>query len=313
MPWPDFEPHVTTLAMDLPGFDGLEALDRIMLRQPTPVVLVTGVGRGRADRTLQALEKGAIDFVLKYVPGQENSPAELGRQIVAKVRLAASVKVIRRLAPTFVPKERLRATMPRRRDAGEMQLIVIGASTGGPQALKELLGELPFDFPAAIVIVQHLPGSFTTALAETLNRVSGITVREARDGERLRPGVAFVAPGSQHLHFRPDERLELTDDEPHHGYRPSIDVTMTSAVRVFGERVTGVILSGMGDDGVRGLAEIRTVGGVTLAQDAASSVVYGMPRRAAEAGLVECFGNPTQIAQMLVERVTIDIGSGRSW
>ncbi|MGL6073261.1 MAG: chemotaxis-specific protein-glutamate methyltransferase CheB [Fimbriiglobus sp.] len=314
----EYEPDVVTVAMDLPGYDGLTTLDNIMMHRPTPVVMITGVGRLRANRTLLALERGAIDFVLKYVPGQELSPAELGRTITHKVRVAAGVKVIRRLDVKRVQWDQLRIRQPVRRTVSEVpeglpQLVVIGASTGGPQALKELLARLPVDFPAAIVVVQHLPPTFTTALAETLNAVSGVTVREARNGDRLKKSTVYIAPGDQHLLVRADERLELSEEPPLNGYRPAIDITMNSAVDVFGPRVSGVILSGMGDDGLKGMAKIYDAGGLTLAQEASSCVVYGMPRRVIEAGYVECSGTPTELAEALMERVSPAWGMKAKW
>jgi two-component system chemotaxis response regulator CheB len=179
-------------------------------------------------------------------------------------------------------------------------LIVIGASTGGPLALRELLSGIPGDYPAAIVVVQHMPASFTGVLAAQLRRHVALDVREAEDGDLLRPGLALVAQGGLHLLLRPGLRVALRQGPAVGGHCPSIDVTMESAAQIYGSRVRGVVLTGMGDDGAMGLTAIRAKGGKTYAQDGESCIVNGMPLRAIEKGVVDFIAPPWQIAQMLV-------------
>jgi two-component system chemotaxis response regulator CheB len=304
-------PDAVTMDLEMPELDGLEALRQIMRECPTPVVVISGASGKSATRTLQALDLGAVDFVLKYAPGTNLDPAELRHEIVAKVRAASRIRVIRLLeggqSRPFAPPPRIAsAAMPEEQSPAELNqavtggLIVIGASTGGPLALRELLSGIPADFPAAIVIVQHMPASFTGVLAAQLRRHVPIDVREAEDGDVLRPGLALVAQGGVHLLLRPGMRVALRPGQAYATHCPSIDVTMESAAQIYGSRVKGVVLTGMGEDGSLGLAAIRAKGGATYAQDGESCVINGMPLRAIEKGVVDYIAPPWQIAQMLV-------------
>lgn len=302
-------PDALTLDLDMPGMGGLEALRQIMRRRPTPCVLISGVSGRAATQTLQALDDGAVDFVLKYQPGVSLDPEALRAEIVAKVLAAARVQVIRSLPPAsrrelgplaaISGADVLSMPVPA---AANLDLVVIGASTGGPVAIRELLQHLPEGFSAAIVVVQHLPPSFTAVLANQLGRHCSLEVREADHGDRLAPGKVFVAPGGRHLLFGPDGRVRLTRGVPIHGHQPAIDVVMQSAAEVFAGRTTGILLTGMGDDGAEGLVSIRRSGGRTFAQDEASCVVYGMPRRAVERGAVMTQAPVAEIARSLVQQ-----------
>lgn len=305
------QPDVLTLSVELPQLDGLAVLDEVMTHCPTPTVFVTSLGRARMDRTLTALERGAVDFVLKCAPGQQRRPpAEIARELAAKVRMAAGVKVIRRIA---VPPRRTTACkQPRepsssnvvgglRRDA--THVVVLGASTGGPPALRAFLSELPRDFAAAVLVVQHIPAPFTVALAEWLNRTIGPCVRIAEQGDRLRPATVFLAPGDKHLTIRADGRLELDDGPPQHGYRPAVDRLLVSAAEVFGSRACGVILSGMGGDGAAGLLAVRRGGGWTGAQQEDGCAIFGMPKRAVELGAAQWVADPAALALRVAEFV----------
>lgn len=302
-------PDVVTLDLEMPRVGGLAALAEIMRSTPTPVLVVSGVSREAAAETFRALELGAIDFVLKYTPGVDVDPASLAREIAAKVTAASRVRVIRslarsraaeiapnRLAATVVP---IRSAPPLADTFGPPFVVVVGASTGGPVALRELLGAVPRAFPGALLLVQHLPASFTGILAAQLDRSLPFEVKEAEAGDRLKAGAALVAPGGAHLLVRWDRRVELVAGPPVAGHRPSIDVTMQSAAQVFGERTRGVLLTGMGSDGVRGLHAIRGRGGRTYAQDAASCVVPGMPLRAMEEGVVDHVASPAELGALL--------------
>ncbi len=289
--------------LEMPEMDGLEALRQIMRECPAPVVVISGVSGKAATRTMQALDLGAVDFVLKYAPGASVDPEELRQEIVAKVRAASQIRVIRLLdgghapqpAPVRAPAED--AVASRGLPGG---LVVIGASTGGPLALRELLSGIPRDYPGAIIVVQHMPASFTGVLASQLQRHVAIEVREAEDGDTLRAGLALVAQGGFHLLLRPGLRVALRQGPSASGHCPSIDVTMESAAQIYGARVKGVVLTGMGDDGSMGLAAIQAKGGMTFAQDAESCIVNGMPLRAIEKGVVDRVAPPWQLAQWLV-------------
>jgi two-component system chemotaxis response regulator CheB len=304
------KPAAVTLGLELATRSGLEVLEAIMHDCPTPVVVISGPGRQAAAVTLRALELGAVDFILKHTPGADTDPDTLRHEVLAKVALAARVKVIRSLrparsgergpvllAPPALPMERTAApALPAPYLPG---IVVIGASTGGPLALRELLGALPADYPAGFLVVQHMPASFTGVLATQLDRQVALRVKEAQEGERLQPGLVLVAPGDHHLLMRPDSRVELSRGPVIAGHRPSIDVTMQSVAQVYGPRTRGVVLTGMGEDGAWGLVAIRSKGGKTYAQDGASCVVNGMPQRAIDQGVVDHVASPRGIAQLL--------------
>ncbi len=284
-------PNALTLDLQMPGIGGLAALDEIMTRCPTPVVLLTGVSGDAVRETVDGLARGAVGFLLKFAPGRDWGADTFGREVVSKVRAAAAVKVVRSLPA--------RSTMPLApASAGPTgnapAVLVIGASTGGPAAVRELLSGLPRAL--AVLVVQHMPAGFTKGFAELLARQTGRAVREAEPGARLEPGAVLVAPGGSHVALGSDMRLRPMAHAREIAYRPSIDVAMVSAARALGPRVTGVVLTGMGDDGVRGLAAIRAAGGRTFAQNEETSVVFGMPQRAAEAGAAGAVDSPAGIA-----------------
>lgn len=310
----ELRPHVVTLDLEMPEMGGLEALEHIMHDCPTPVVMISGVSRRAADITLRAIELGAVDFTLKYTPGIDTNPEALRQEIIAKVRAAASIKVIRSIRPgrsrsdvrqkiaAEPAAEVVRPSQSRREELAPFLhggVVVIGASTGGPVAVRELLSQLPADFPAAVIVIQHIPASFTGALAAQLDRRVPLKVKEAQAGDRLRPGTILVAPGDYHLLLQADSRIHLNQGPKIKGHRPSIDVTMQSAAQVYGARTKGVVLTGMGDDGTMGLVAIRAKGGKTFAQDAQSCVINGMPQRAREKGVVDHVASPVKIAELL--------------
>lgn len=322
----EHRPNVVTLDQEMPGISGTETLQRIMHDHPTPVVMITGVSKRSAILTRKALDIGAVDFVLKYAPGVDSKPNELRHEIVAKVRAASQIRVIRSIrsldgrdeAPMQASYSSLAQTMVLEAGGAAVKtvtkqngtatdekssvkggVIVIGASTGGPVALRELLSQLDRSTRSAILVVQHMPATFTDVLADQLNRHTAMPVREAANGDKLRPGEVLVAPGDQHMLIGSDSRIVLNKGPKIRGHRPSIDVTMQSVTQVYGSRTRGVVLTGMGDDGAEGMVAIRAKGGRTFAQDAESCVVNGMPQRARDRGVVEYVGTPKKLAEYL--------------
>lgn len=309
-------PSAVTLDLGMPVVDGLEALKHIMHKQPTPVIVISGISSESATCTLQALEAGAVDFILKYTPGTDTNPEALRREIITKVRAASQVRVIRSLkVQNAGAGNRLNLPVHRLagRKTGESEpppeanrlvgggVIVIGASTGGPVALRELIGSLPGDLRATVLVVQHLPAMFTKVLALQLNRAVTLKVKEAESGDPLEPGTVLIAPGGYHMLVGPDSRIRLTEGPEIEGHRPSVDVTMQSVAQLYGSRTKGVLLTGMGKDGSMGLLSIRSRGGRTFVQDAASCVVNGMPQSAIDLGVVDCVAPPQEIAQRLYQ------------
>jgi two-component system, chemotaxis family, protein-glutamate methylesterase/glutaminase len=276
-------PDVVTLDVKMPRLDGLEALRRIMAECPTAVLLLSSLTGEGADVTLRGLDLGALDFVDKSsVEGHMNLLA-LADELIEKVRGLAKAQ---RRAPVTPPAAQLPLPEFARQRA---DLVVIGTSTGGPAALQTVIPGLPADLSVPVLVVQHMPIGFTKSLAERLDQRSDLMVREARDGEPLVAGRVLIAPAGRHLkvHRVHGEPRVLLDYEPLDAlHRPSVDVLMQSAARAFGGAVLGVVLTGMGADGVEGLRAIRAAGGRTLAESEDTCVIYGMPKAAIEAGVV---------------------------
>ncbi|NLW06723.1 MAG: chemotaxis response regulator protein-glutamate methylesterase, partial [Clostridia bacterium] len=281
------KPQVVTLDIEMPVMDGLTTLKHLMQTSPVPVLMLSALTTSEAEVTIKALELGAVDFVLK--PARLTDMKELTSVLPAKVRAAAAVPVAQLRqhdAETRLPlmsAERLRASVK--------EIVAIGTSTGGPAALTRVIGALPGDLPAGVVIVQHMPPGFTAPLARRLNELSRLEVREASAGDVVRPGLALLAPaGRQMLLQRRAGRVQvqLTDQaEISTPFKPAADVLFLSVAEIYGPRSLGVILTGMGNDGVRGLKAIKERGGQVLAQDKETSVIFGMPRAAIKAGVVD--------------------------
>jgi two-component system chemotaxis response regulator CheB len=284
----DLRPDVVTLDVKMPRMDGLEALQRIMKECPTPVLLLSSLTREGAEVTLRGLELGAMDFVDKSSVQGHMNLLSLTDELRAKVRALAEVpraRLAQAPAWTVLPPP-ARPLHPGRR----AQVVVIGTSTGGPPALQAIIPRLPADLAAAVLVVQHMPVGFTRSLAERLDQRSVLPVREAEDGESVVPGSVLIAPAGRHLKVkkRGGQMKVVLDDEPRSAlHRPSVDVLMASVARAYGGHAMGVVLTGMGSDGVEGLRAIREVGGRTLAESEESCVIYGMPKAAAEAGVVD--------------------------
>ncbi len=298
------KPDVVTLDMDMPRMDGIETLKNIMKNYGTPTVIVSSLARREADLTLQALELGAFDFVTKPQSAISVHIDEIAEELVNKVRAAASDPLARLKVKTIDPGAVARKTPRRREPRVAERVLAIGISTGGPNALSYMLPGLPADFPAAIVIVQHMPPPFTQMLAERLDSISAIEVKEASEGDLLLPGRALVAPGGRHLKVK---RMPfgticvLSRSSEVNGHRPSVDVLFESVAAEFGSGATGLIMTGMGEDGAAGIGAIKARGGMTLAQDEESSIVYGMPKEAVRRGHVSSVVPLEEMAPYLIE------------
>ncbi len=297
-------PDVLTLDVEMPRMNGLDFLERLMRLRPMPVVMVSSLTEQGSEVTLRALELGAVDFVTKPRLGVAGQLPELAQEIADKIRAAAQARIRRHGVGVTAP------TQPRPL-AGHVfgateKLICIGASTGGTEALKAVLSDMPADAPG-VLITQHMPEGYTRSFAERLNGLSAMAVKEAADNERILPGHAYVAPGHSHLRVKKGGGYyytELSQEAPVNRHRPSVDVLFDSAARVLGANAVGVILTGMGKDGAAGLLAMRQAGAHTIAQDEASCVVFGMPRAAIELGAAAEVLPLKDIARRVLERLS---------
>jgi len=282
------KPDVITLDVVMPVMDGLAVLEQLMTWQPTPVVMLSALTSEGAETTIKALELGAVDFFLKPSLLRPTGNDEIGETLIEKVKRAATSK-LKPYSPVVKPKvvAQNKDTVPVKSaplSSHKFPVIVIGSSTGGPRALMQVIPNLPKDFPAAILMVQHMPPLFTKSLAERLSGASQIKVMEAVNGSQIEPGQALLAPGSYHMVPVRGNRITLHQEPPVHGVRPAIDVTMMAAVEVYRENIMGVVLTGMGSDGAIGAAQIKAAGGKVIVEDESTCAVYGMPQVIVKAG-----------------------------
>ena len=298
---PRLKPDVVVLDVEMPRMDGLTALKRIMVECPTPVVMLSGLTQQGARTTIQALMRGAVDFVPK--PDAKINIHTVVEDLAAKIKAAAGsgTKSIR--PPTTGEVKSPPAKRGPRPLGREDPVVVIGTSTGGPRALQEVLTNLPADFPAAVLVVQHMPPGFTRSLAQRLNQASALVIQEAADGDRLARGLVLLAPGDYHMQFRRAKQVELNQGPRRRHVRPSVDATMESAVEYHGANVIGVVLTGMGDDGTEGARQIKKAGGLVIAEHESTSVVYGMPASVVRAGLADKVVPLPKVAPTLVELI----------
>ena len=298
-------PDVLTLDIEMPRMDGITFLEKLMALRPMPVVMISSLTQEGADATLRALEIGAVDFVAKPAINLQSGLLAKQTEIVAKVKAAARAHV-----RTWAPRAAEIAVLKRPPGYSSTEkVILIGASTGGVEALNHLILQMPPDSPA-ILITQHMPEQFTASFARRLDSVASIRVSEARDGERALPGHAYIAPGDRHLRLSrsgANYTCNVKGTDRVSGHCPSVDVLFHSAAESAGKNAIGVILTGMGKDGADGLLAMRRNGARTLGQDEASCVVYGMPKVAHEIGASEVEIPLTRIAQEILN-LTADGG-----
>jgi two-component system chemotaxis response regulator CheB len=303
-------PDVLTLDVEMPRMDGLTFLANLMRLRPMPVVMVSSLTERGAETTLKALELGAVDFVSKPKIDIAGTLRDFGEEILTKIRVAAGARVSARSAPAsslaVPPKHTADAILP---VAGRPRflrttdrIVAVGSSTGGTEAIRELLMALPADAPA-IVIAQHIPAAFSAPFARRMDSMTQLSVCEPTDGQHIKPGHVYIAPGGRHLLVERDGahyRCRLNDGPPVNRHCPSVDVLFRSVAQQVGPNAVGVMLTGMGDDGARGMKEMHDAGAPTLAQDEATSVVWGMPGAAVRLGAVDEVLPLSRIAEALM-------------
>ncbi|HWC15620.1 MAG TPA: chemotaxis response regulator protein-glutamate methylesterase [Terriglobales bacterium] len=325
------KPDVITMDINMPHVDGLQATEQIMSTNPRPIVVVSSESREGAEVTLKALELGAIDFVAKPSSGVDLDMSSVRDELVRKLRVAAKVRVVRTASRTKIGQE-VASSAPRTepgvnpalksesqrtngspsRSNSKFPIVVIAASTGGPATMMKFLPAFPKDFPGAVLVVLHMPGTFTSQFSEQLSGNASIRVKEAEAGEILTPGTAYVCPGSHHLRVSPTGRATLDAGPRILGYRPCADVTLESAAQYAGPLSLGVVLTGMGNDGVRGAQAMKSAGGYVIAQDEATSVIFGMNAEAIRSGAVDQVLPIEEIFAAIEKRIAGVYGSARA-
>lgn len=329
------QPDVVTMDINMPHMDGLQATEVIMSKTPKPIVIVSSESRDGADITLKALELGAIDFVAKPSSGIDLDMNSVRDELARKLRMAAKVRVVRtavrsklqteiagaapRTEPAPVGVGAGAAAAPARISAppiatksnGRFPVVVLAASTGGPQTLMQFVPYFPKDFAGAVILVQHMPGNFTSQFSQQLAEISQIRVKEAEAGEIIHPGTIYVCPGSHHLRITPTGRITLDDGPRISGYRPCADVTMETVAAFAGPMSIGVVLTGMGNDAARGVVAIKDAGGHVIAQDEATCVIFGMPAEAIKTGTVDQVMGIDSIFTAVEKRVLYVFGAAR--
>jgi two-component system chemotaxis response regulator CheB len=300
----ELDPDVVTMDIEMPRMNGIEAIEAIMARSPRPILVLSSITSEGAEVTLEALDKGAADYIEKTIARSVLDVLQVKKDLIDKVKAVARRRriIASRVKKSEVPYVR----PPVHKTAAHMtDLVVIGTSTGGPRAIQQVLPGIPKGVDAAFVIAVHMPKAFTKTFAERMDQHCALPVREAEDGDQLRPGMVLVAPGGiQTLIKRKSAALatiHLTKEPENSIYKPCIDLTIGSAAEAYGSRAMGVILTGMGHDGKEGIAAIKKKGGWALAQDEASCTVYGMPKAIVDAGLADIVSPLDKISAEIVK------------
>jgi two-component system chemotaxis response regulator CheB len=299
------KPDVITLDIEMPLMDGLEALKHIMAKNPTPVIMVSSLTSEGAEATLKALELGAVDFLTKDKSFASFGVMKLEEQLIEKIRYFAAKKPVRRTISGIQPKVTTTvqsATLPKI-TSGNKKIVAIGTSTGGPQSLQKVIPLLPATLNRPVLVVQHMPPNFTNSLANRLNTLSQLTVIEAQGKEKLEPNVVYIAKGGFHLKIKKigsNYYTEVTSEPQNMLHIPSVDVMIDSVADNFGKDALGVIMTGMGSDGLKGLTKLKSMGGAVIAQNQETCVVYGMPRSVVEANIADVVVPLESIADTIV-------------
>lgn len=311
------KPDVVTMDIEMPVMDGITAVRRIMALRPLPILMFSSLTTSGAQATLDALDAGALDFLPKKFDDLSNEKSEVKRILCARVRILAAkgvagtqVAAQPSLAKKIDAMPGVAAHRPglsplTQKKLHEIRVVAIGTSTGGPVALQQVLTKLPKEFSLPILIVQHMPGSFTGAFAQRLNKLCAIGVKEAEEGDVLAPGMAFLAPGGKQMLVEQRNgkvQIHIQDGSPENTYKPSVDITFSSIAKVYPGHVLGVVLTGMGADGREGSRLLKAGGSSVWVQDEQSCVVYGMPMAVAEAGLADQVMSLTDIGTHLAQR-----------
>jgi two-component system, chemotaxis family, protein-glutamate methylesterase/glutaminase len=326
------KPDVISMDINMPHVDGLQATEIIMSSNPKPILIVSSESREGADVTLKALELGAIDFIPKPSGGIDLDMSSVKEELCRKLKMAAKVRVVRTATRSKLQHE-VASSSPRvepaskngdnglqevraavnaaAKSAGKFPLIVLASSTGGPATLMKFIPYFPKDFPGAVLLVQHMPGNFTSQFSSQLAEVSQMKVKEAEAGEIIVPGQLYVCPGSHHLRVSPTGRISLDEGARVSGYRPCADLTLESAAEYAGPMTIGVILTGMGNDGAKGAQAVRSAGGHVIAQDESTAVIFGMPQEAIKTGAVEQVLPIEAIYQGIEKRILYIFGAAK--
>ena len=305
-------PDVITMDIEMPGMGGIEAIRRIMSERPTPIVVLSAFAKRGAELTLQALESGAVDFILKPSFSMSGGINDISSELIEKVRNAARIEVskikdtlegkhVRSVSYSGIVKKTGNDFK-----GSDYKIVAFGTSTGGPVALKEVLSKLPQNFPVGIVVVQHMPPVFTRAFAGRLDSICQLEVREAIDGDLILPGRVLIAPGDYHMTVLKDSDksfVKLHKWDPVSGHRPSVDVLMHSVAREYGSSAIAVIMTGMGRDGAEGIKELKSRGGWIISQDRDSSVIFGMNGEVIKNGDADEIVPLNCIADSLIKKV----------
>lgn len=295
------KPDVVTLDINLPIIDGLQVLKEVMKKHPTRIIMLSAYCRAGTSATITALELGAVDFIAKPSGEISLDLSKLKDEIIVKIKLAARIDLTKLSEVVAIGAGRRELN-----SQNVKKLVVIGASTGGPRPLLQIMQQIPSGLPASFLIIQHMPEGFTLSFAERIAWQSKIKVKEAEAGDVVTVDKAFVAPTGYHLileKFEPQIRIKLNSDPLRNYVRPSVDVTMISAVELFGKNVIGVVLSGMGKDGLVGSTIIKENGGSVIIQDEETSVVWGMPRVVYKAGLADKVLAPCDIPKAIIDYI----------
>lgn len=301
------KPDVITLDIEMPRMDGLTFLGKLMKHYPLPVIVVSSLAKKGGDVALRAMELGAVEVISK--PGTAYSVGDMCEQLIEKVKAASRVRVFKKIDDNVISSREQNAAMIASIGVKTTnKIIAIGASTGGTDALKEVITRLPSNAPP-VVIVQHMPQNFTKAFAERLNQLSQVTVKEAEDGEYLATGKVLIAPGNQHMEIRRsgiNYYVTLFDGPMVFHQRPAVEILFNSVAKYAGQNAVGAILTGMGKDGAQGLLAMRQAGANTVAQDEKTSIVFGMPKEAIDIGAAQVIKPLPAIAQTLLDFCTQD-------